>query len=322
MILTLTPNPSLDRTLLVSRLVRGQVHRAVAEHQEPSGKGVNVCRALTRNGIESVAVLPLGGAEGVTLARLLDEEGVRYRSVSIAESVRVNVSLTEPDGLATKVNAPGPKLSKAEVAALTATLADLVSDGDWVVASGSLPRGVDSDYYACVAEVVHGAGARLALDSSGSALPAGLAGRPDVVKPNLEELEEAVGQRLTTIGHVLSAAAILRGRGAGSVLASLGRDGALLVSADGVWRAYANVNSPKSTIGAGDALLAGFIAAGGTGPSALVEAVAWGSAAVGTAGSWVPVIAEVHRNAVVLSGPPAPDWPLSDRAPGLPSSRR
>jgi 1-phosphofructokinase len=313
-IITLTPNPSIDRTLVVTRLVRGHVHRATAEHEEPSGKGVNVSRALTRNGVDSIAVLPLGGDEGLKLARLLDEEGVRYRPVRIAGPVRVNVSLTEPDGLATKVNSLGPLLSAAEVVALTGALAELVAAGDWVVASGSLPRGVEDGYYAGLAEVVHAAGARFALDSSGSALRGGLAGRPDVIKPNIEELEEAVGQRVTTVGDVVSSATALLGRGAGSVLVSLGSDGALLVTADGAWHAQAGAVEPKSTIGAGDALLAGFISAGGHGPQALAEAVAWGTASVGAEGSRVPVITDRHRRAVVLSDELGRNSPLSERA--------
>lgn len=198
-------------------------------------------------------------------------------------------------------------------------MADLVSAGDWVVASGSLPRGMDSGYYAAVAEVVHAAGARFALDSSGGTLLAGLAGRPDVVKPNIEELEEAVGRRLTTMGEAMSAAAVLLGRGAGSVLASLGPDGALLVTADGAWHAQAGAVEPKSTIGAGDALLAGFISAGGHGPQALAEAVAWGTASVGEEGSRVPVITDRHRRAVVLSDEPGRNSPLSERAARQPA---
>lgn len=298
MIITVTPNPSIDRTLVIVALVRGQVHRAVADYEEPSGKGVNVSRALTSNHVPTVAVMPLGGDEGSKLGRLLDAEGVPFVPVRISESVRVNVSLTEPDGIATKINSLGPMLTQAEVHDLTAKLVELVKPGDWVVASGSLPRGIDTGYYSALAQLVHDAGASFVLDSSGTALEGGLAGHPDAIKPNLEELEEAVGQRLATLGDVAAAARQLIARGAQSVLVSLGPDGAILVTETETWHAEAEAVEPRSTIGAGDALVAGFVAAGGRGPDALAEAVAWGTASVGVEGSHVPVITDVHRSTV------------------------
>src|SRR5262245_50482823 len=124
MITTVTPNPSVDWTLEIPLLTRGAVHRIVREHQEPSGKGVNVTRALTANGIPSVAVLPVGGTSGTELEALLAVENVSYRAVPVAGSVRVNISLTEPDGTATKVNAAGPTLSPEETDRLLAAAAD------------------------------------------------------------------------------------------------------------------------------------------------------------------------------------------------------
>ena len=313
MIIAVTPNPSIDRTLVIVALVRGQVHRAVAEHEEPSGKGVNVSRALTSNHVPTVAVMPLGGDAGSKLARLLDAEGVPFVPVRISESVRVTISLTEPDGIATKINSLGPMLTQAEVHDLTAKLVELVKPGDWVVASGSLPRGIDTGYYSALAQLVHDAGASFVLDSSGTALEGGLAGHPDAIKPNLEELEEAVGQRLATLGDVAAAARQLIARGAQSVLVSLGPDGALLVTETETWHAQAEAVEPRSTIGAGDALLAGFVAAGGRGPDDLAEAVAWGTASVGVEGSHVPVITDVHRSTVQVGDSVAESWHLTGR---------
>jgi 1-phosphofructokinase len=304
-IITLTPNPSIDRTLEISLLTPGGVHRATAEHEEPSGKGVNVSRALTRNGVASLAILPVGGSVGAQLESLLRAERVDFETIPIAGAVRVNISLTEPGGRATKINAAGPQLSAAELSSLTDALLQRVREGDWVVASGSLPRGVSSDYYATICRLVHEAGGRFALDTSAEPFLAGLSAGPDVIKPNVEELEEAVGRPINTLGDAVAAAQQLMELGARSAVVSMGSDGALLIGAGQVLHALAQALNPRSTIGAGDALLAGFIAGGGDGENALREAVAWGTAAVGTLGSHVPIVTDQHRSVVHTSSEPA-----------------
>ena len=321
MITTVTPNPSVDWTLEIARLTRGAVHRIAGQHQEPSGKGVNVTRALTGNGLRSVAVLPVGGAEGAELEALLTAEQVGYRAVPVTGSVRVNISLTEPDGTATKINASGPTLSGGETVQLLRAAAAAAVGADWVLGSGSVPAGAGHDFYARLGDAVRGSGARFALDSSGAPLVAGLRVRPDVVKPNAEELAQAVGRPLSTLDDVAAAAADLRGLGAVTVLVSLGSDGALLVDETGVLHAAAFVAAPRSTVGAGDALLAGYLAGtlapdGGDRATALREAVAWGSGAVRLAGSRVPVINDADRAAVVLSS--APDLERRLREPAHP----
>ena len=163
------------------------------------------------------------------------------------------------------------------------------------------PRGVPDDYYARTVEVAHRRAATVILDCRGEPFRVGLAGRPDVVKPNLEELQEAVGSQLTTLGTAAEAAAELIGRGARAVLLSLGAHGALLVTPDGRWHATGKPERVVSTIGADDALLAGFVAGGAHGPDALGEAVAWATAAVSTAGSYVPVITDAHRRTVTVA---------------------
>jgi 1-phosphofructokinase len=316
MIVTVTPNPSVDLTLEIPTLVRGAVHRITGQHQEPSGKGVNVTRALTNNDVASLAVLVIGGPEGTELERLLQAEGVAYVTVRIADSVRVNISLTEADGTATKINAIGPILGDDETRELLTAAAAASEGADWVLGSGSLSRGLNVDFYAHLGTAVRAGGARFALDSSGPALVAGLAARPDVIKPNLEELSEAVGRPLVTVGDTVAAARALMTLGAQSVAVSLGRDGALLVDSHGVMHASASVTNPKSTVGAGDALLAGYLAGSlsheGDRAGALREAVAWGSAAVGVEGSHVPVITDADRAAVVLEVEPDPQRRLTN----------
>lgn len=324
MIVTLTPNPSLDRTVHLAVLERGHVHRALREGEEPSGKGVNVTRALRANGVDSVAVLPVGGAAGHEIAARLRDAGVSHVAVPVDGAVRANVSLVEADGTTTKINGPGPRLSCAEEAALLDAVGRVArgaeadaggADGTrpaWVVGAGSLPPGADPALYATAAGVARRAGARFALDSSGAALLAGLDGRPDVVKPNVEELAEAAGRSVVSVGDALDGARTLLDRGARRVLVSLGPDGALLVDADGARHAEADAPHVRSTVGAGDALLAGYVAAGGD-VDPLRSAVAWATAAVGVEGSGVPPVAAAAL-ASVRVGAPDPDRRLRDPA--------
>ena len=144
------------------------------------------------------------------------------------------------------------------------------------------------------------AGNRVALDTSGVAFQLALTAGPDVAKPNAEELAEATGRKITTVGDAVEAAERLREKGAVAVLASLGSDGAILVDASGATHGEAPVAHPRSAVGAGDALLAGFLAAGGEGPAALAEALAWGAAATGLPGSRMPRPAEINIGAVEL----------------------
>jgi len=319
MIVTLTPNPSLDRTLQLAHLVRGGVNRAEGSRIDPGGKGVNVSRALARHGVKTVSVLPLGGPDGNVLADLLAAAGVEVRRVPVNGNTRTNITVAEPDGTTTKLNEPGPLLSVGEVADLATAVLEIADPGRWVVACGSVPLGVGHDFYAGLIGPLHARGARVAVDSSGDALRAVLAGGPrgdvpDLVKPNLEELSEAVGRPLHTLGEVVDAAGDLLSRGVGAVLASLGADGAVLVTADGARYGSARVDHPRSTVGAGDALLAGYLCEVAESPAAdpdgdprtppdvraLSAALAWGAAATGLPGSRMPTPDDVAVIAVTL----------------------
>ncbi|MFG2354472.1 1-phosphofructokinase [Streptomyces sp. NPDC048521] len=301
MILTVTPNPSLDRTYEVQALERGEVIRAETERMDPGGKGVNVSRAVAAAGRRTVAVLPLGGAPGALVADLLAAQGIEAAPVAIAGATRSNIALVESDGVLTKINAPGPELSAAEQERLLDTVRAQSHDADWIACCGSLPRGLAPSWYADVVTRAHAGGARIALDTSGRALLRALRAQPDVVKPNAEELAQAVGRPLTTVGDALKAAEELRGMGARAVLASLGADGQLLVEETGAWFGSARVDTVRSNVGAGDSSLAGFLVAGGSGPEALASAVAHGAAAVQLPGSVMPTPADLDPAAVTVT---------------------
>jgi 1-phosphofructokinase len=298
MIVTFTANPSVDRTLEISELARGAVIRADRTRVDGGGKGVNVTRALAANGCPSIAVLPRGGAEGAQLMALLEAEQLLVQPVSIAGAIRANVTIVEPDGTTTKLNEPGPTLSETEVAQLTDALLQAARGADWAVLSGSLPPGAPIDWYATLTVALHEQGVRAAVDTDGAALRATFAAAPDLVKPNQRELAHAGGMPVRSREDAYAAVHRVRAAGARTVLASLGPDGALLVDDGGAYHASAEVSAPRSTVGAGDATLAGFLAAGGSGAEALAEAVAWGTAAVALPGSRMPGPSDLDRDAV------------------------
>ena len=310
MIITLTPNPSIDRTVTFAELHRGAVNRATSSRIDPGGKGVNVSRALTAQGAATVAVLPQGGPEGTLMAQLLDQAQVARRGVPIRGSIRLNVTAVEPDGTTTKLNEPGPTLDEGEVRALldsVATCADSAAEDVWVVACGSLPPGAPVDLYARLVSSAREAGAKVAVDSSGSPFPPAVGARPDLIKPNRVELEELVGARLDTLGAVIHAASSLVAGGVGMVAVSLGRDGAVLVDGETLVHARATVERPRSTVGAGDCMLAGLLhdlSVGADAASALRTGVLWGAAAVQLPGSRVPGPDDLHDIPIAVTTSP------------------
>jgi 1-phosphofructokinase len=327
MIVTLTANPSLDRTVaLPGPLERGEVQRAVSVRQESGGKGVNVSRALVTSGLETLAVLP--GAESDPVLAGLREEGVPFASLAIHEPLRTNVALTEPGGVTTKINEPGPVLAKDAQEALISLLLERSRGASWVVLAGSLPPGVPADFYATVTRRLRNADAgagvpMIAVDSSGAPLAAAVAddatgaasGKPDLLKPNAEELAElaaAAGFSSASTAEELeadpyaaaaAAAAVVRS-GVGAVLATLGSKGAVLVTADGAWLATHPPVTAVSTVGAGDSSLAGYLLAASQGAApadCLRQAVAHGAAAASLPGSTVPAVHQTTPDAVTIT---------------------
>ncbi|HEV7418503.1 MAG TPA: hexose kinase [Mycobacterium sp.] len=289
MITTVTPNPSLDRTLHLPRFRPGHVNRATATTVEPSGKGVNVALALHGVGVPVRSVLPVGGSAGREIASLLGGLGLDHVDVPIAGAVRTNVSLVEADGRSSKVNEPGPVLSGVEVDALCAAALSTSGKGEWVVWAGSLPGGFTPQRFADAVADARASGRLVAVDTSGPALTQVLSQHgdrlPHMVKPNAEELAEFTNRDLTTLGDVADAAQVLLARGVHTVLISLGRNGALLVDADLPQPLHGTAVARRvvNTVGAGDALLAGWLAAlhaGATTADALATALRFGATAV------------------------------------------
>lgn len=316
MIVTVTPNPSIDRTLALSTpLTRGAVHRVSSITDQAGGKGVNVARALTLAGVEALAVLPAAANDPLIAA--LQSAGVSYRTVPTAQPARTNLTITEHDGTTTKFNEPGARMDSATAHALTDAVLAAADGAAWVVMSGSLPPGIPDSFYGDLVALLRRQRCRIAVDTSDAPLSALVAalerGAPDLVKPNAEELAAALGYSPRVLedaaaqgdpGPVVAAAQQLVDKGIGAVLATLGAAGAVLVSGEGAWLATPPPIVPRSTVGAGDASLAGYVRAevgGATPPQRLQMAVAYGSAAAALPATTLPSPGEIDLNSVRVS---------------------
>jgi 1-phosphofructokinase len=299
-IVAVTPNPGLDRTIEVPRLRRGGLHRVPRATVEPGGKGINVARVLRAHAVATQAVFPAGSAEGEALVAMLRDE-IPVRCVAIGAPLRVNVAVVEPGGQVTKLNEEGPELTPEDHRALLAAVCEASIGASWVVSCGSLPRGLPVDFHAQVVAAAHAEGARAAVDASGEAFAAALAAGPDLVKPNRDELEEAVGRRIETFGQAIDAAHRLLDDGATRVLASFGSAGAILVDPDTTLHGIARCELVQSTVGAGDVLLAGFLASDGPPAQALRQAVEWAAQSVATPGNGVVDLRLAPAATAVLS---------------------
>lgn len=315
MIITVTPNPSLDRALEVDHLAVGEVNRAHAVHVDAGGKGINVSRALVRQGIDSLAVLPVGGVDGTRLVSLLAEQGVPTAPVPVHGDTRSNVTLVDASGATTKVNAPGVPLTPAEVDGLLGVVAEHLAAGPAaVVAAGSLPAGAGDDFFVRLAALAGEHGVRVALDTSGAPLAQAVrAGGLELIKPNEHELAELAGREITSVGDTVAAAREAIAAGTRAVLVSLGAQGAMLVTAEHAWWAGGPPLQPASTVGAGDATLAGYLSTAGQDPGQrLRAAVAWGRAAVLLPGTQVPAPSQIDLGTVRLVPDPDPQTLLKE----------
>jgi 1-phosphofructokinase len=308
-IVTLTANPSFDRTVaLPGPLERGAVVRVEAMTSQAGGKGVNISRAAVAAGLPTIAVLPARPDD--PFVHELEVAGIDCRPSRPAGDIRVNLTLTEPDGTTTKLNGPGAAVATEHLDDLAAALVSSAAGGAWTVLAGSLPPGASSDYYADLVARLRGV-SRVAVDTSEGPLAA-LVDRlpgaaPDLLKPNAEELASVTGgdaaQLETDPALTAKAARTLVDRGVGAVLATLGARGAVLVDPEGAWYAPAPPTVVVSTVGAGDCTLFGYLLAEQRRldpPDRLALAVAYGSAAAGLPGTTIPGPDDLHPERVVV----------------------
>ncbi len=287
MIYTVTLNPALDRYIEVEDLVVDDANRITAECFYAGGKGIDVSRAIRHLGGESMALGFIGGYSGQLMMDLLKEEGVTTYFTHIEEETRRNVLINpQRRRRQTMLNAAGPNVVEKEWHSFLTHLRLLDLRDAYVVISGSLPRGVPDNAYALIVQIVQGRGAKAIVDADGACMRAALDAKPFAIKPNVNELRRIVGEVLTGEAELLQAARELNRRGIAVVMVSRGPEGLLLVSERACYRAVPPSVLVKSTVGAGDSTVAGFVLKHAGGKS-LEECVRFATAC-GTAATLSP----------------------------------
>ena len=259
MVYTLTLNPSLDYMMPVRQLRIGATNRSEGEQIRIGGKGINVSILLRSLGIENLALGIAAGFTGEELLRRMNEEGIRHEFLMGGEGfTRINVKLLSEEE--TEINGSGPVIGEAEAQALLRQLEEIHSE-DYLVISGSAPRGIPEDFLDRLLGKAIQQGAEIVLDISGPALRRALRYHPFLIKPNQRELEEVLGVSIPNREQALLHGKKLQELGARNVLISLGAEGAVLLDEKGgVYSKKAPDGLLVSSVGAGDSMVAGFLA--------------------------------------------------------------
>lgn len=280
MILTVTLNTALDITYRVPRLTPHASHRVTEVTERPGGKGLNVARVLAALGHPVTVTGFVGGATGRAVrGQLAEVDGVRDALVEVTGATRRTVAVVdEGSGDTTQLNEPGPLITADEWTRFLTSYEELLTEARAVALCGSLPPGVPVGAYARLIRTARAARVPVLLDSSGEPLRRGIAARPDMVKPNADELAELTGSH-----EPLRATRDARRRGAHAVVASLGADGLLAATPDGGWQAAPPTAVHGNPAGAGDSAVAGLLAGlvdGEPWPGRLTRAAALSAATV------------------------------------------
>jgi len=260
-VVTLTMNPAIDLSVSVERVAPFHKLRSSDGRRDPGGGGINVARVLKRLGADVTALYPTGGALGLLLHRLVDQEGIPGLNFPIAGETREDFTVLERStGFQYRFVLPGPQLAEPEWHACLAAFGALDRRTRFVVCSGSLPPGVPDDFYGRVANAAKKAGRKIVVDSSGPPLRAALEHGVYLVKPSLNEFRILTGKPLETQSDWIEACrSLVDKKQAEVVTLTLGDRGALLVTRDQILRARALAIKPVSVVGAGDSFLGALI---------------------------------------------------------------
>jgi len=306
-IVTITPNPAVDLSTAVDKIVPVYKLRGAWQQRDPGGGGINVARVIKRLGGSVSAIYPIGGATGNLLGKLIAQEGVASQTFAIADETREDFFVSEiSSGQQYRFILPGPRLAESEWRECLDLLSRTGPFLRFVVASGSLPNGVPDDFYARVARIAKQHGAKMVLDTSGPALSAAVAEGVYLVKPNLREMRELTNSEPSSADEWENAAKTIVRSGKVAVIAlTMGHLGAVLVTRDRTLRAPPLAITPVSAVGAGDSFLGALIhglASGADLDDAFRLAAAAGAAALLNPGTGLCLPGDVKRlaEAVIL----------------------
>ena len=277
MIFTVTLNPAMDKTVVIGRFVPDAVNRVQQRRTDPGGKGVNVAVVARRLGLEAQCVGCMGEEGAERFAAMMDAEGLPHRFITIPGTLRTNTKVVSLDGSGvTELNEPGAALTADTLEQFFRLAEEAAGHSGMAVMTGSLPPGCPEGTYRTL---IRRMDVPCILDVGGRELMLGVKAGPLLVKPNIHELEAALGVRLSTRAEVVRGARKLLDLGAQNVLVSMGGDGAVMVTPEGAWYAPPVPVEVKSTVGAGDAMVGGVLAGLSEKPGDMRHALRWGTAA-------------------------------------------
>lgn len=289
MIATVTLNPSLDKTVTVERLVVDEANRWTSSRLDPGGKGINVSRVIHELRGKTIAYGFIGGIDGEILRRLLQEQKVQFDFTPIKGEIRSNLIITNLDTRRqTRIDAPGPGVSKGELESLISKIIHMEPNPDFLVLAGSVPPGIPDNIYSRLIKTAKKQGIKTVLDSDEKWLKEGIKSKPTVIKPNVHEAEDLLGVKLKNEAAIVQAAKTLVNRGIEVAAISRGPDGLIVASGNKVLKVIPPQVEVRSTVGAGDSTVAGLVLSltrGDTIEEACRLAVAAGTAATLTQGT-------------------------------------
>lgn len=257
MVVTVTMNPAIDKTVEIDELLTGGLNRIQKVEYDAGGKGINVSKTIRELGGKSIAAGFLGGNAGRTIEAVLNDCGIQNDFIWVEGETRTNTKVFEKLGAVTELNEPGPQISPQQIEQLIQKLEGYADEHALIVLAGSIPNGVDQHVYEQIIQRVHQRGAKVLLDADGELFRNGLKAVPDIIKPNRVELEEYAGYDYrASMDELLHTARDFRKMGVDTVAVSMGRGGAMMVREGYEVSCPALSVKAHSTVGAGDAMVA------------------------------------------------------------------
>lgn len=257
MIVTVTMNPAIDKTVDIERLEKGDLNRIKRVEMDAGGKGINVSKTIRELGGTSIATGFIGGSSGRIIKSVLEEYGIATDFVEVKGETRTNLKVVEEKGEVTELNEPGPEVTKVQLDELVRRLQEYAGPDTLFVLAGSIPSGVPKDIYRTITEKVHEKGAKVLLDADGELFSKSLAACPDMLKPNRYELEQYYGMDYrASETELVGLGKRLLENGAALAAISLGQMGAVFLTKEKIYRCPGLKVKAHSTVGAGDAMVA------------------------------------------------------------------